>query len=745
MTNFSFLLILESVFMKKLKHYRVDLGRKTDIRVRRNSMGIPIKKVVFFATLIVSLFLSPVWAQGGEMSRGPFAVTVSGSTGLFTIFTADTMKRGEFAVTVSHHNYDRDPGDIDVNVNPFSITVGLTDRIELFVTANFNQSVERDGKYFPSPTTKVPGNYPYPYRYRYNPDHPFMDHRSFGNGMGDVLTGVKVNVLSEERGNSVGLAFRGFVKVPTVRKAEELRRGRGTGEVDGGADAILSKRFGPVGTHYNVGYTFVGNPGADGDMTIDLRDKLRLGFGLNAPITSRIQGVFEINNTTFVGNHTDTSGPVNPVDLFGGIRFYPSDWFAFGAGYRHFINSTDTVPLEGTFSEDHHGFTVQAGFQRRKNAIPVVLCNIKSSQVLQGQTTQLTAHATDLDYNAKITYAWTTTGGSIEGDGEVVTFKSEGTNPGVYTITVTAKDNRGGTATCDKQVTVLKRNGPPTVRLEPEKVAVTMGDTTQIRAIAADPDNDKLTYSWTVAGEKVAFSGQELVFGSEGRNLGDHGVVCTVDDGSATAQAKSVVTVNAKSVNLPPTVRCEVESSELTNGQTTKVRATYSDPEGDAVRLEWTAAAGSIEGSGAQVVYKAKGLSAGGYVIRVQAIDARGATGVSTCQVNVREKLIIRMEMLRVDNIAKGVLDDVALKMQSDPRLHVALTGYSDQFGSKRISESAAQQRADAVKNYLVKNHKINESRISVKNGGTSNPIAPNTTLANRKKNRRVELELYLP
>ena len=54
-------------------------------------------------------------------------------------------------------------------------------------------------------------------------------------------------------------------------------------------------------------------------------------------------------------------------------------------------------------------------------------------------------------------------------------------------------------------------------------------------------------------------------------------------------------------------------------------------------------------------------------------------------------------------------------------------------------------KRAESVKEYLVKEHQIAESRIQTKSGGEGNPVADNTTAEGRKENRRVEVVLYVP
>ena len=55
-----------------------------------------------------------------------------GPTGLFTIYDGDTLRKGEFTFSLAWSNYDRDPGNVDINVIPLSFNIGLSDHLELF-------------------------------------------------------------------------------------------------------------------------------------------------------------------------------------------------------------------------------------------------------------------------------------------------------------------------------------------------------------------------------------------------------------------------------------------------------------------------------------------------------------------------------------------------------------------------------------------------------------------------------------
>ncbi len=72
------------------------------------------------------------------------------------------------------------------------------------------------------------------------------------------------------------------------------------------------------------------------------------------------------------------------------------------------------------------------------------------------------------------------------------------------------------------------------------------------------------------------------------------------------------------------------------------------------------------------------------------------------------------------------------------PDIKIEIRGYTDNIGSKKFNLKLSQKRAEAVKEFLVKNG-INETRLKAKGFGETNPIAPNNTEEGRAKNRRTE------
>lgn len=86
-------------------------------------------------------------------------------------------------------------------------------------------------------------------------------------------------------------------------------------------------------------------------------------------------------------------------------------------------------------------------------------------------------------------------------------------------------------------------------------------------------------------------------------------------------------------------------------------------------------------------------------------------------------------------------LDEVAQIMKDNPDTKLDIEGHTDNTGSDALNQKLSENRAGAVKAYLVKKG-IDESRLSAAGFGPTQPVADNKTAAGRQKNRRVEMKL---
>ncbi|MBK9033126.1 MAG: OmpA family protein [Myxococcales bacterium] len=83
-------------------------------------------------------------------------------------------------------------------------------------------------------------------------------------------------------------------------------------------------------------------------------------------------------------------------------------------------------------------------------------------------------------------------------------------------------------------------------------------------------------------------------------------------------------------------------------------------------------------------------------------------------------------------------LDSVVEYMAHKPSATFEISGHTDNVGSKKKNKRLSQERADAVRAYLVAKG-IEASRIQAVGYGDERPIAPNDTPDGRQQNRRIE------
>lgn len=85
-----------------------------------------------------------------------------------------------------------------------------------------------------------------------------------------------------------------------------------------------------------------------------------------------------------------------------------------------------------------------------------------------------------------------------------------------------------------------------------------------------------------------------------------------------------------------------------------------------------------------------------------------------------------------------GALLDVS-KILKDATAPVKIIGHTDSDGDDVANLKLSQQRADAVKDILVNQYHIDESKLSTEGRGETQPIAENKSAEGKAQNRRVE------
>jgi outer membrane protein OmpA-like peptidoglycan-associated protein len=84
-------------------------------------------------------------------------------------------------------------------------------------------------------------------------------------------------------------------------------------------------------------------------------------------------------------------------------------------------------------------------------------------------------------------------------------------------------------------------------------------------------------------------------------------------------------------------------------------------------------------------------------------------------------------------------LAKVAGILEAYPGLKVQVEGYTDSTGSDELNEKLSENRANAVKDFLIAQG-VSASNISAEGFGKNNPVADNSTAQGRMQNRRVNM-----
>ena len=84
-------------------------------------------------------------------------------------------------------------------------------------------------------------------------------------------------------------------------------------------------------------------------------------------------------------------------------------------------------------------------------------------------------------------------------------------------------------------------------------------------------------------------------------------------------------------------------------------------------------------------------------------------------------------------------LDKLAIFLQENPYMYIQINGHTDNQGEIAALQKLSEERAAAIKDYLVYQKLIKPVRVSTKGYGPDQPLNDNSTEELRKQNRRVE------
>jgi outer membrane protein OmpA-like peptidoglycan-associated protein len=216
-----------------------------------------------------------------------------------------------------------------------------------------------------------------------------------------------------------------------------------------------------------LGYEINSDP--DG---LDSGNAFKWGVGLNVPSCRYFQLQAEV-----VGHiYSDTTPKqTNPVDLIIGPVFWIKPGIFIRPAFSKNLNFDDRGLGSGGASSSGRQITI--GYHPgtaccevytpppppppAANRPPTVQCEVERSTLLPGETVRCRATGSDPDGDA-LSYSWTASAGRVTGNAAEATFDSTGVASGTnVTITVTASDGRGGTASSNCRVLVKEPERKP--------------------------------------------------------------------------------------------------------------------------------------------------------------------------------------------------------------------------------------------------------------------------------------------
>ncbi len=269
------------------------------------------------------------------------------------------------------------------------------------------------------------------------------------------------------------------------------------------------------------------------------------------------------------------------------------------------------------------------------NTAPFVTSLTASANgVAPGGKVNLTVLASDVDPADTLTYSWSATGGTYS---SVSTASTEWTAPateGLYEVSMTVSDNRGGTRTVTfamdvrafhgrgaARVNLAFNNWPVVSQVVANPSRVLSGGMTTLGVTSTDDDGDTRSYQWSDGEEECAgsFSPSATVESPvwtapasvPAGNLCTLSVTVSDGRGGLGRGEISIWVSNDSETNTAPVVTSAFQSQDVFAPEvqvTFRVRA--ADPEGGAVTFAWSTSAGTLGAAntsleGSEVVWTA--------------------------------------------------------------------------------------------------------------------------------------------
>lgn len=118
------------------------------------------------------------------------------------------------------------------------------------------------------------------------------------------------------------------------------------------------------------------------------------------------------------------------------------------------------------------------------------------------------------------------------------------------------------------------------------------------------------------------------------------------------------------------------------------------------------------------------------------------SNGLQAIKVTFDGGILFNTGKYNLSDQAQADLTKFAVNLLENKDTDVAIVGYTDNTGSYQVNEKLSDQRANSVRNYLIKCG-VNPDRLTAKGIPMADYVASNDTPQGQALNRRVEITVY--
>ena len=272
-------------------------------------------------------------------------------------------------------------------------------------------------------------------------------------------------------------------------------------------------------------------------------------------------------------------------------------------------------------------------------------------------------------------------------------------------------------------------HGEPTLTCSTDPASAFPGDPVTVTSLVVNLHPTRTTmYVWTTSGGKVAGSEATEPIDTAGLAPGTYEVSGKIVDGRRMREVASCTTSFTVRNYDPPTLTCSANRAAINSGDPVTITSAGVSPQNRPLTYSYSASNGQVTGNGNTAALSTAGATPGTITVTCKVTDDRDQSATATASVVIAtpappaaapatsELCSLSFERDRrrpdrVDNEAKGCLDEVALTLNRDAAARLVVIGHHGAGETNRDSASRAMNAAD----YLMKEKGIDRGRLDLR------------------------------